>query len=224
MISKKILLAGLAVLALLGVGLAAADVQANASPSTSAAAGLILKDGVVSGRNVGFSVDANGDVANYTSRGPWGDAAIFESISFAASNATSLSEKTRGPVYVERDAPDFSFVAFDARNAAFLVTSAQGNVVTLKVPAGVSVQAFGKQPGWSPAGALLTSGDHTAKLTLHGNATVAYDGAGTIAVTMGPHSHVVFRITGYPGEAAKERKLLERAAEGQRAAAKRRKD
>lgn len=221
MVSKKIILAGIAVLVLVGAGVAVAATSANASvnandASPAAPRGLASfheKDGAVTGRNVGFSVDGqSGAISGYASRGAWSDAVIFERISFASVNASSLKERTRGPLFVERDSPDFSLVAFDARNAAFLVTSAQGNVVTLQVPAGVNVTTYAAQPGWSPAGALLQNGDHTAKIVLHGNASIVYDGAGTITVTLGPHAHLSFRIVGFPGEWTKERRWAHEAA------------
>ncbi|GEM_PF-3993626 len=232
MVSKKVILAGVAVLALLGAGVAMAASQANANDTPSAPvqkdkrmcdpcrglAAFRLQDGVVSGRNVGFTVDAQtGAISDYTSRGPWGDAVVFESISFADANGSALKDATHGPVFVERDGPDFSFAAFDARNAAFVATSAQGNVVTLKVLAGTNVTTFAAQKGWSPAGALLSKDGHEAKLVLRGNASVAYDGAGTLTVTLGPHSHLWFRIVGYPGEAVKERRWVHEAAEHRKA-------
>ncbi|MHB8606179.1 MAG: hypothetical protein ACYDCK_13095 [Thermoplasmatota archaeon] len=241
MVSKKWIIAGVATLALVGVGIAAAEasttndtVNASATVGASATApvhkdpracdrdgkdgdkcrGLAAykeTNGTVSGRNVAFTVDAStGAITNYESRGAWGDTTIFDSISFASYNGSAAKESVHGPIYMLRDAPDVSFLSFDARNAGFFVWSKSGETVSLAIPAGTNVTVYPKEPGWAPAGALLTKDGHSAKLTLHGDAQISAEN-GTLVVKLGPHSGMYFRVVGYPGETAKELKFAKHA-------------
>lgn len=218
---NKMILAGLAVLALVGTAAAASGMMGAAGEGPWNAlrqrhgghgGGFELSDGTATGRYVTFDVDAqSGALTSYARVVDDASHVIFDSIALASYDAENATQKTRGPAYVATSGEGTRLMAFDARNAAVFLKSAEGNVVTLVVADGIALTAFDAQPGWSRAGVLLEKDNVTARLVLHGNGTIAVDGQ-IIVATLEDGAGVSFRIDGHPGAECAERHALHKMA------------
>jgi hypothetical protein len=193
----KWMIAGLATLALVGVGLAAAQSDA-ASPTADMTASY-------QGKHVSFGYDgATGRITDYAADG----VTLFDGVALADYNASAVKSAEHGRVVGFSDGKLARGVAFDAANAAFVIASPAGNTVTLVVPDGVTIEQHAKDPGWAPAGVLLKyAGNETGRLELRGDGNVSVSGQ-TITVTLGAHARIQFRLEGHPYEAAKEKLAL----------------
>lgn len=198
----KFALAGIATVLLLGSAYAAAQApevdDADAAPMTEG----------LDGRHVTFGYDAaTGTITDYARVVDDGSLTIFESIAFGSYNASDAKAKQHGRVLMAKDGDLLRAAFFDARNAAFVMSSPAGNVVTLTVADGIGVQYHAAEENWSPEGVLLTYGNHTARLVVRGDADVQVDGQ-NVTVTLGPHAGLAFKVDGHKLEELKERVFL----------------
>lgn len=190
----KLLIAGIATLALLGTAVVAAQ-EITTGPSADLAKGY-------QGKDVSFSYDAaDGTLRDYAV----GGSTLFDSVSLARYNASDVDAFEHGRMLVAADGDLARVVVFDAKNAAFRLASPAGNTVTLVVPPGVGIESQAGDKGWSAEGVILHYANNvTGRLELRGDGSVNVTGQ-TITVTLGAQSHVQFRLMGHSWEVAKER-------------------
>lgn len=210
----KWMIAGIATLTLLGTAVVAAeatdpalDPEGGAAMDASFKSGRWSKDGAsVTGRYVSFEY-ANGTITDYARLTPDGAQVIFSSIAVAKYDGSDAKARAKGPVLAFKDGNLTRGVVFDAKNAAFVLASPEGNVVTLVVADGIGVSYHAGEKGWSPEGVLLTKDNRTARLVVDPESNVTVDGQ-TITVTLVEKGHLRFHVDGYPGELLKERWTL----------------
>jgi len=206
--SRKILFATFAGLALLGSAAAAAAVNIS---DDGVAVDLPWRDhraagpgpfssegGVVDGKFVSFTVDG-GAGALYDYALKRGDASVVVFDAITLSPFEGATDGVRGPTY-HAATSSADLVAFNAPNGGFAIRASNATIITLVLgDDNLTAEYHAGEPDWSPEGVLLRYGDATGRLVLKGdeNATMTLDGD-TITVELSAGSGLVFNKDGHP--------------------------
>jgi hypothetical protein len=170
------------------------------------------EDGTIVGKWVSFVPDnATGTIADFTSRGPFADALVFERIDLEPD--VELASALKGPAWLARGG-GVQAVVLDAPNA-FLALRNRGDgteTVTFTVAEGIALAPLKDDQTGDERGVLLSKDGHEAVLRLHRNATASIDGQ-DVTVTLPPDSGVAFHIRGYPRLLEHEWHAMQRMAE-----------
>lgn len=150
-----------------------------------------VENGTVEGKWVSFQVDgANGALLDYTSKGPFADAVVFDRVAVSpVSDEDGM--RVRGPLWVGKEGK-VGAASFNAPNAFLGVRNFGDETATVTYDLGAGIAAEQGERG-----IVLTRDGHKAGLLQRGNATLTLDGE-VVTATLGKGDAVVFAIDGYP--------------------------